>query len=424
MTISVFPCEPYGAVKAIPSKSIAHRLLICASFADKKTLIRCDQTNRDIEATVACLCALGADIKRKAPFYEVTPVAPDKANKNAVLPCGESGSTLRFLVPVVAALGIGAYFVMEGRLPQRPLSPMREELEAHGIKFSPQGSNPLYLEGKLSGSNFSVPGNVSSQFVSGMLFALSLLPYDTTLTVTGKIESAPYINITSDALCLFKAAPKKTKNVYQVTAKSHLISPENIDVEGDWSNAAFPICLGIIGKGSVTVKGLNDKSSQGDSKILELIEQFGGKITRSHDKEGYVASASKLRGIDIDATQIPDLVPILATVAAVAKGKTRIYGAQRLRLKESDRLQSVCDMLSGLGADIAQTDDGLIINGKPQLRGGTVSSYNDHRIAMSAAVAASACAQPVIIEGAEAASKSYPSFWKDLESLNVKVSYF
>lgn len=419
MVMSVSPATPGGKVKAIASKSVAHRLLICAAFADKKTLVRCDETNKDIEATVACLGALGVKIKRSAPFYEVEPISPEKVNKNALLPCGESGSTMRFLVPVVAALGADSAFVMEGRLPERPLSPLREELEAHGITLSPAGSNPMRVLGQLSGSEFSIDGSVSSQFISGLLFATTLMPQVAKLTVTGKIESAPYINITLDALALFGAKPEGENNVYTVTAKRRLISPEKIDVEGDWSNAAFPLCLGVMGKGSLVVTGLNNASSQGDAKIIELIKKFGGSITPTPEGDGYIASSSQLHGTDIDAAQIPDLVPILATLASVAEGETRIYGAARLRLKESDRLQSVCAMLSALGADIRETDDGLIINGKKGLTGGRVSSCNDHRIAMSAAVAACVCSDTVVIDGAEAVNKSYPAFWEDMRSLGI-----
>lgn len=421
MTVSVNPSLPSGSIKAIASKSVAHRLLICAAFADKKTRIRCEETNKDIEATAACLSALGAKIIRSAPYYEVEPVSPDKVNKNALLACGESGSTLRFLVPVVAALGADAYFVMEGRLPHRPLSPLREELEAHGVTLSPEGSNPLRVSGKLCGDSFSIEGNVSSQFISGMLFALSLLDRTATLTVTGKIESAPYINITSDALALFGAAPEVKENVYEISSLGALRSPETLEVEGDWSNAAFPLCLGVLGKGSVTVTGLNTASSQGDMKIVELIRRFGGKLTATPDGCGYTSESSALCGIDIDASQIPDLVPILATLASVAEGETRIYGAARLRLKESDRLESVSAMLCGLGADVSETEDGLIVRGKRRLTGGRVSSFNDHRIAMSAAVAAAVCENEVIIDGAEATAKSYPTFWDDMSLLNIEV---
>lgn len=419
MIMKVSPSVPCGTVKAIASKSVAHRLLICAAFADKKTVIRCEETNKDIEATAACLRALGVNILRTGEFYEVEPISPEQVKKNATLPCGESGSTLRFLIPVVAALGADASFEMEGRLPVRPLSPLREELEAQGIVFSNVGSTPMKVSGRLSGDSFTIAGNVSSQFVSGLLFALTLLPYTATLTVTEKIESAPYLDITADALALFDAKPQKSENVYTVNAKRRLISPHRIDVEGDWSNAAFPLCLGVMGKGQVTVTGLNTASAQGDAKITELIKKFGGDISLTPDGCGYIARHSRLHGIDIDATQIPDLVPILATLASAAEGRTVIFGASRLRLKESDRLQSVCATLSALGADIHETEDGLIINGKEALFGGTVSSYNDHRIAMSAAVAACACTHKVIIEGAEATSKSYPSFWDDMKRLGV-----
>ena len=415
MVMKVSPSVPSGKIKAIASKSVAHRLLICAAFGDKKTLIRCEETNMDIEATAACLSALGAKIVRKAPFYEVEPITEVK--KGAFLPCGESGSTLRFLLPVTAALGADASFLMEGRLPERPLSPLREELEAHGIRFSYEKSNILKAEGQLTGDSFSINGGVSSQFISGLLFALSLLPYESTLTIEGNIESAPYINITEDALSLFGARPQRTKNTYNVSAHSRFISPAEICVEGDWSNAAFPLCLGVLGKGSVCVTGLNGNSSQGDLKIVELIRRFGGELRETDG--GYIASASELCGIDIDATDIPDLVPALAVLASVAKGKTKIYGAARLRIKESDRLQSTCAMLTALGADITETDDGLIINGKDSLTGGRISSCNDHRIAMSAAVASCVCSSAVIIEGAQAVEKSYPSFWEDMRSLGI-----
>ncbi len=417
MEMLVYPSRPHGTLKAIASKSVAHRLLICAAFADKPTAIRCDQTNKDIEATARCLCALGANITREGVYYNVTPVSFENIQKNALLKCGESGSTLRFMIPVVAALGANSSFLMEGRLPERPLSPLREELEAHGINLSPKGSNPLKVEGKLMGDSYSIAGNVSSQFISGLLFALSLMDEPSTLNVTGSIESAPYIDITADALSLFGAPVQRCKNVYSVSA-TRIVSPTSIDVEGDWSNAAFPLALGIMGKGEVTVTGLNAVSSQGDKKIIELLRAFGGKIALT--ETGYTAQSSTLHAIEVDATQIPDLVPILATVASVAKGQTRIYGASRLRLKESDRLESVCAFLCALGADVKQTDDGLIINGKEALSGGIADASNDHRIAMSAAVAASVCTSPVKVLDANSTSKSYPAFWSDIASLGVK----
>ena len=410
---------PQGKIKAIASKSVAHRLLICAAFADAPTRILCEETNNDIEATAACLNALGASISRNAPHYDVVPVSPSNIVKGATLPCGESGSTLRFLLPVAAALGADCSFALEGRLSDRPLSPLREELEAHGISLS--GKNPLTISGKLSGYEFSIDGGVSSQFVSGLLFALTLLPHSASLTVTGKIESAPYIDITCDALSLFGAPVQRNENKYIINAKASLVSPSYLEVEGDWSNAAFPLALGAL-CGEVEVCGLNPDSSQGDRTIADLLLRFGADITLSESRSSYIARRSNLRGIEIDASQIPDLVPVLATVASVAEGKTHIYGASRLRLKESDRLSTVCDMLTRLGAKIDENDDGLTIEGVSTLSGGSVSSHNDHRIAMSAAVAASISEHSVEIDGAEAVSKSYPAFWDDVKSLGAKIS--
>ena len=417
MILQITPTALTGSVKAIASKSVAHRLLICAAFADHPTHIFCEELNRDIEATAACLSALGASIVREDKFYHVTPI--QQLPKQAILPCGESGSTLRFLVPVVAALGVSSSFQMEGRLPDRPLSPLREELEAHGIRLSAPGSNPLTVSGKLTGNEFSIAGNVSSQFISGLLFALSLRAEPATLTVEGKIESAPYLDITADALSLFSARPEKNDAVYTVSACGRLRSPESIAVEGDWSNAAFALSAGAIGKHPLTVYGLNPHSHQGDAAIANLLVQFGATL---QEKNGsYTVTPAPLHGITVDASQIPDLVPILATVASVAKGETRIVGAARLRLKESDRLVAVSTVLNGLGANVTETEDGLIIQGKPSLSGGRISSFNDHRIAMSAAIAASVCSSPVVIEGAEAAAKSYPGFWEDLRALGATV---
>lgn len=418
MKLSLSFDAPKGKIKAITSKSVAHRLLICSAFADAPTRILCEETNKDIEATAACLDALGANIQRNAPYYDVIPVSPKNITRGAALPCGESGSTLRFLLPIAAALGADCSFLLEGRLADRPLSPLREELESHGVSI--RGKNPLSISGKLCGREFSIDGSVSSQFVSGLLFALTLLKNEATLTVTGKIESAPYIDITCYALSLFGTPVQKNENKFTVGARSSLTSPSYLEAEGDWSNAAFPLALGVLG-GEVEVCGLNPDSAQGDKRIIDILLRFGADISVS-DNGSYIARRSNLKGIDIDASQIPDLVPVLATVASVAEGRTRIYGASRLRLKESDRLFTVSDMLRRLGAKIEENDDGLTVEGVRALRGGSVSSHNDHRIAMSAAVAAAVCEGAVEIYGAEAVNKSYPAFWEDASSLGAKIS--
>ena len=415
MNVTLVPSSPKGEVRAIASKSAAHRLLICAAFANAPTKIRCEQLNRDIEATADCLSALGATIDYKDGFFTVEPIKD--IPKEAKLHCGESGSTLRFLVPIVAALGVKTEFVLEGRLPQRPLSPLRELLEENGIKLSEQGSNPLICEGKLEGNDFSISGSVSSQFISGLLFALALCKNGGSLNITDKLESAPYVSLTCDALKKFGANIIKKRSVYTVYPAKLLEKSKIFNIEGDWSNAAFPLCAAAIG-GDVTVTNINLTSRQGDKRIVKLLREFGAEIEIGRGRVR--VKSAPLNAIDIDASQIPDLVPVLATVASVANGTTRIYGAARLRIKESDRLLTVCNMLNSLGADVTQTEDGLIINGKSSLIGGSVDSANDHRITMSAAVASVACSSPVTILGAEACQKSYPAFFEDMESLGFK----
>ena len=401
-------------IKAISSKSEAHRLLICAALADSQTTIVCNDTNEDITATVNCLNSLGAKILREKNdsgemIYNVCPIY--QPPKSTTLDCGESGSTLRFLLPVVSALGVECDIYMHGRLPERPLSPLYELLTENGVTLSPQGSNPLHVSGKLRASDYSIAGNISSQFISGLLFALPFADGDSTLTMTGKLESTPYITMTEQALECFSAGISNVGNKFYVPHKERFTTPAQVVVGGDWSNAAFFLCAGAIGKERVTVEGLDLGSAQGDREIINILKRMGAAISRSGNS--ITVGRADLFGIEIDASQIPDLVPVISVVASVAMGKTRIYNASRLRLKESDRIQSVCQMLTTLGADITETDDGMIIHGKSKLIGGTVSSYNDHRIAMSAAVASLVCKNPVTVEGIEAVNKSYPAFLSD-----------
>ncbi len=400
-------------VKAISSKSEAHRALICAALSDKPTFILCNDTNADIDATADCLCALGADIERRQNGFLVSPI--NSVTKGAALDCRESGSTLRFLLPAASALGADCSFYMRGRLAQRPLSPLYELLQSGGTTLTPQGSNPLNISGSFSCGDYVIAANVSSQYISGLLFALSISGGVGTLSLDGDIESAPYIEMTLDTLNTFGAdicCDKHTKT-FHIKGKERLNSPEQITVSGDWSNAAFFLCAGAIGNSPVTVSGLDAASRQGDRIIVDLLIQMGAHTEQNTN--GITVYPSALHGIDIDASNIPDLVPILATTASVAEGKTKIYNASRLRLKESDRIESVCAFLTALGADITPTPDGMIICGKKQLSGGVSDSANDHRIAMSAAIASLVCQGPVTISHFEAINKSFPTFLDNFE---------
>lgn len=402
-----------GTVKAIASKSMAHRLLICSALSDKPVELICGGSSEDIEATVRCLNALGACITKTDLGFHIVPISA--ASPNALLDCGESGSTYRFMLPIACSLGVNAAFHTSGRLPQRPLSPLYEELTAHGCSLSAQGTVPLRCTGRLEHGKYTLSGGISSQFISGLLFALPLLSGDSMLEITGQIESRPYVDLTLSALSEFKIDISEEENRFFIKGNQSFVSPGRAVVEGDWSNAAFWLCAGAISDKTVTCTGLNTASLQGDRVVLDILKSFGANV-KIHD-DGITVSGGGLRGIEIDARHIPDLVPVLATVASVSGGKTQIKNAGRLRFKESDRLYAVEETLKALGADIRQTGDGLVINGKELLPGGRVSSFGDHRIAMSAAIAASRCRKPVVITGAEAVDKSYPGFFSDYMSL-------
>jgi len=389
MDITIFPRKLRGTVTAIPSKSQAHRLLICAAFADKPTSLLCPDTNRDIEATADCLRALGADICRTCSGYTVTPAAhiPERAELN----CCESGSTLRFMLPVVGALGVDAVFLMEGRLPRRPLFPLWEEMERMGCQLSRPTENTLRCQGRLRSGSYRIAGGVSSQFITGLLLACALMEGESTITVIGKLESKPYVDMTLEAMALFGVSV----DGFRIVGGKGLHSPRKLVVEGDWSNGAFFLAAKALGS-DVTVTNLSPESPQGDRAVAELFDKLACNIT-------------------ISASDIPDLVPILSVVAAARQGAVFTH-VQRLRLKESDRVASVIAMLEALGGRVEATEDTLYVS-PCRFHGGTVDACGDHRIAMSAAIAATVSDGPVTILGADSVNKSYPRFWEEYKCL-------
>lgn len=415
-----------GSVRAVASKSAAHRMLICAAFSDRETLLFCPEKSKDIQRTAACLNALGASVTDTEEGYTVSPVKA--LPRKAILDCGESGTTYRFMLSLVSALGIDAELIGHGRLPSRPLSPLYETLTENGIRLSEKGSNPLAISGCLSGADFSFPGNVSSQYASGLLLSFPFLANrqaaSVSLTLTGKIESLPYLNMTLLTMQEFGIAVKQEwleDGALRFTVSPAVYRSKGIlSVEGDYSGAAFYLAAGALGSKPVRLTNLNPHSAQGDRQILSLLREFGASVEESEN--GITVSPAPLKGIRIDASQIPDLVPILAVLAAGAIGETHIYNAARLRLKESDRLETVHRMLESLGGKIIEGADDLIIYGSGRLAGGTVSAENDHRIAMSAAIASLISDSPVSICGAECADKSYPSFWEDAAMLGFRVT--
>ena len=386
MDITIQPGTLSGEITAIPSKSQAHRLLICAALADNETTLLCPDTNRDIEATADCLRSLGADITRTDAGYDVAPI--QELPQTAILNCCESGSTLRFMLPIAGALGVESTFLMEGRLPQRPLSPMWEEMERMGCTLTRPTENTILCRGKLQPGEYTIDGGVSSQFITGLLFALPLIPGESKLTVTGKVESRPYIDMTKKALELFQAP--------------NFHSPGTITVEGDWSNGAFFLAAQALGN-DITVSNLNPDSPQGDRAAAHWLPKLKEHCT-------------------ISAADIPDLVPILSVTAACNQG-AKFTDIQRLRIKESDRVASTIAMIENLGGKAEATEDTLTIYGTG-LTGGTVDAVNDHRIAMSAAIASTRCTKPVTILGAQCVKKSYPKFWEEFSRSGGKYEQY
>jgi len=420
MTIEITKAPYGGTVAAVPSKSHAHRLLICAALADVDTYITCGAESDDIDITSGCLKNLGARLDRDASGFTVKPIAYPMPDGTIKLDCGESGSTLRFMLPVCCALGASAEFIMRGRLPRRPMEPLLGQLAAHGCEIARDADGNLKCSGGLTGGVYEIPGDISSQFISGLLLSLPLINDNSEISVTGKTESGPYIEMTMDALRIFGINIDRANDVYKISGGRRYRSPGVVNVEGDWSNAAFWLCAGAIGGGGITCTGLNLDSGQGDRAVTRLLEEFGANVV--FGEHSVTVTPGKLQGIAIDAGDTPDLVPALSAVAAVADGETTIYNAGRLRIKESDRLRAVSETLRTLGADINETRDSLLIKGKGALRGGTVSSFADHRIAMMAAITSIVCENPVIITDAGAVNKSYPGFFTDFEKLGGKTS--
>ena len=414
MITKVAPGARTGSVRIPCSKSQAHRLLICAALGEEPVRVECDGLSKDIRATAACLNALGAEITEvETGVLQVIPIRGAEQGL-CRLPCGESGSTLRFLLPVVGMLGCEAVFLREGRLPERPLEPLDAVLTAHGMELRSEGAE-LYCSGQLCPGEYSIPGDVSSQYISGLLMALPFLPGDSTLTVTGKRESEGYITMTEDALRLAEVQWEKRNWVYMIPGAQRVKLPAALRVEGDWSSAAFLLCMGALSPEGVAVTGMNPTSSQGDRGVVDILRSLGAVAEGTPN--GVAVRRGALRGCTIDAAPVPDLIPALSAVAAVAEGDTHIINAARLRLKESDRIESTAAMLRALGVSVEELPDGMIIHGRKTLQGGTVDPRGDHRIAMAAAVAACACEEEVVVLDSQCVEKSYPRFWEDLVAL-------
>lgn len=415
MDIKIIPAHLHGEITAISSKSDAHRLLIAACLSDNGGIVVTNCLSNDILATVSCLRSLGSkiDIQTQSDNISEISVSPVNAPKHPVLDCNESGTTARFLLPIAASLCDKVTLTGKGKLPTRPFMPLVSQMQANGCDFS-SSTLPLTVTNRLKSGEFVLDGDVSSQFISGLLFALPLLKGDSSIKINGTLQSRGYVDMTIDSLSRFGVNISTVGDGFLVSAYNHYHAPPRVTAQGDWSNSAFWLCAGAIGD-KVTVTGISELSLQKDREIAGILARFGAKITQNSSEVTVVQKS--LTATRIDAGEIPDLVPVLAAVAAVSSGTTIIHNAKRLKYKESDRLFTTSTALNALGADITVTEDSLIINGKKSLVGGVCDSFNDHRIAMAAAVASCVCEGEVILTNADAVNKSYPNFFGDFNSL-------
>lgn len=412
MDIKIVPSVLSGEVNIPPSKSAAHRALICAALSEEISRVTPYCTSKDIKATVSCLKALGMSIEEDENGYTLS---KGGTQKGGILNFCESGSTARFLLPIAAALGADITGVGEGRLPERPMNTLTTLFREHGVKVS-SDNLPITLKGKLTGGDFRLPGNISSQYISGLLLAAPLINEDINIIPTTALESVGYIDMTVSAMRKYGVSIKETNSGWRVLADTEYKAKDTV-IEGDWSQAAFFMSAASIG-GDVKIKGLDFASNQGDMAALDVFAAFGADISITdnvlHIKRG------TLRGIEVNAADIPDMVPAIAVTAAFAEGKTVIHSAERLRIKESDRIKTTLAVLSAMGIKTEEKDDGMIIyGGKP--KGAVIDGAGDHRIVMAAAVAAAFAEGESVITGCEAINKSYPEFFNDFKRIGGKT---
>ncbi|MBD9051434.1 3-phosphoshikimate 1-carboxyvinyltransferase [Ruminococcus sp.] len=411
------PFVPNGTVNVPPSKSDVHRAIICAAMANGVSRISPVALSNDIKATIDCIKALGADAVLENNVLTVDGTNMYK-NKTALLDCGESGSTLRFFIPIAAVGNINATFVGKGKLPQRPIGIFTEALPKAGTVCKTEGGLPLEIKGQLKSGIFEIPGNVSSQFITGLLLALPILEGNSEIVLTSPLESVGYIAMTIRTMNQFGVNIQATEKGWHIKGGQSYKTCD-YTTDGDWSQAAFFMVLGAV-SGKVTVKGVAKDSTQGDKKCAEILARFGAKVTQLDNE--VTVEKGELKAITIDASQIPDLVPVLSVCAAFAEGTTKIINAERLRIKECDRLKATAELLNNLGGKVKELSDGLEITGVSSLKGGNVNGYNDHRIVMSAAVCAARSDEDITATFAMSINKSYPDFYIDYNSIGGKAN--
>lgn len=407
MNLQILPGKLSGNVVAIESKSHAQRVMLASvltsltssdnNISDIISDIKIRHNSEDIRAAQDCLKQL--------------------ENEYPHMDCIESGATLRFLLPVTMALKNKAVFSGTKRLMERPLIHLESQMSAHGCEFTRNEDNTsITVTGNLQPGEYKLPGNISTQYITGLLFALPLLDGNSTIEITTELQSFSYLDLTINVLEAFgieisqTTIPVSKHLLFKVKGNQKYLMPFQLPIEGDWSNIAVWLTANSIGS-SITCQGININSKQGDKVILDILATYDN-IGSPYDKG---------EPIIVDASASPDLIPVVAVKAGLTPRVTRIINAEKLAFKESNRLASTLNMLSVLGANVRETPDGLIIKGIRRFDGGKIDSANDHRIVMAAAIAATASRRPVVITHAEAVKKSYPDFFNDFISLGGRV---
>lgn len=421
--LKIYPSNLKGEVKIPPSKSMAHRAIICAALSDGLCIIENIDYSDDIIATIDAMNSLGAKIVKHKDYIEVIGAygSDEKPQETRIIDCNESGSTLRFLVPISLLFKGSSKFIGRGNLGKRPLTTYYNIFERQGIEYSyEEGNLNLVINGELNPGTFEVEGNVSSQFITGLLFTLPLLKEDSKIIITTEMESKGYIDLTLRAMNDFGVEIINNNYREFIIKGNQKYNARNYRVEGDYSQAAFFLCADSLGN-DVLCKDLDLNSLQGDKEVIDILERMN-VIFNANDIGVKGTTNGELASTVIDGSQCPDIIPVLTLVAALTKGTTEIINAGRLRIKECDRLAAVTSELNKLGAKIIEKEDGLVVTGVEKLQGGVeVWSHKDHRIAMTLAIASTRCEEPIVIKDYECIAKSYPNFFEDFKALGGNV---
>ena len=421
--LKIYPSKLKGEVKIPPSKSMAHRAIICAALSDGLCIIENIDYSDDIIATIDAMNSLGAKIVKHKDYIEVIGAygSDEKPQETRIIDCNESGSTLRFLVPISLLFKGSSKFIGRGNLGKRPLTTYYNIFERQGIEYSyEEGNLNLVINGELNPGTFEVEGNVSSQFITGLLFTLPLLKEDSKIIITTEMESKGYIDLTLRAMNDFGVEIINNNYREFIIKGNQKYKARNYRVEGDYSQAAFFLCADSLGN-DVLCKDLDLNSLQGDKEVIDILERMN-LVFNANDIGVKGTTNGELASTVIDGSQCPDIIPVLTSVAALTKGTTEIINAGRLRIKECDRLAAVTSELNKLGAKIIEKEDGLVVTGVEKLQGGVeVWSHKDHRIAMTLAIASTRCEEPIVIKDYECIAKSYPKFFEDFKALGGNV---